>query len=96
MLSAKLWQALEQDVHGEEAKDTMSGYPSQAEVMLNMNAFPVSGKSADISIEILSVVRDSKSETILRALVCDRTAVNTGKNNGVIREIELNIRRPLQ
>ena len=37
-----------------------------------------SGKSADISRDILSVMRDSKSEPKLRAPVCDGKAVNTG------------------
>ena len=37
-----------------------------------------SGKPADISREILSVIRDSRSEPTLRAPVCDGTAVNTG------------------
>lgn len=43
-----------------------------------------------------SEIRGSRSETTLRALVCDGTAVNTGKYNGVIRKIELHLGRPLQ
>lgn len=57
---------------------------------------PASGKSEDISREIVSVIRGSKSEKTLRAVVCDGTAVNTGKSNGVIRKCELCLQRPLQ
>lgn len=57
---------------------------------------PSSEKSNDIAREILSLITTSKSERTLRAVVCDGTAVNTGKHNGVIQQIELNLRRPLQ
>ena len=68
-------------------------FPSQSYVE---HVVPGSGKANDISREILSVIRGSRSETTLRALVCDGTAVNTGKYNGVIRKIELHLGRPLQ
>lgn len=42
------------------------------------------------------MIRGSKSEPTLRALVCDGAAVNTDKNNGVIQKIELHLQRPLQ
>jgi len=57
---------------------------------------PGSEKADDIARKILSVIGGSKSEPTLRALVCDGTAVNTGKYNGVIRKIELHLGRPLQ
>ena len=57
---------------------------------------PSSGKSADVSQEILLALKDYKSEETLRAVVCDGTVVNTGKNNGIIRNIENHIQRPVQ
>ena len=68
-------------------------FPSRSYVE---HVVPASGKSEDISTELLSVIRGSRSEETLRALVCDGTAVNTGVKNGVIRKIELHLRRPLQ
>ena len=68
-------------------------FPSRSYVEHGVSA---SGKSEDISTELLSVIRGSRSEETLRALVCDGTAVNTGVKNGVIRKIELHLRRPLQ
>lgn len=57
---------------------------------------PSSGKADDISREILSFVRSSNSEATLSAVVCDGTAVNTGQYNGVIRQLEVSLQRPLQ
>ena len=68
-------------------------FPSRSYVE---HVVPESGRSDDISREILSVVRGSQSEATLQALVCDGTAVNTGVSNGVIRKIELYLQKPLQ
>lgn len=57
---------------------------------------PGSKKSADVSKEILSVIKDCNSSSTIRAVVCDGTVLNTGKHNGVIRNLEVSLQRPLQ
>lgn len=57
---------------------------------------PKSGKSSDISSEIQIFLQSTKSAATLRAVVCDGTPVNTGYKNGVIRQLESYLHRPLQ
>jgi len=57
---------------------------------------PKSGKSDDITTEILSVVHETNSVDTLGAVLCDSTNVNTGEHNGVIRQLEIALKRPVQ
>jgi hypothetical protein len=57
---------------------------------------PESSKAADVAKEIMSVIVSTDSSSSLRAVVCDGTNNNTGKNNGIIRKLEENLGRPLQ
>lgn len=57
---------------------------------------PQSGKSNDIQREIMSVINDTQSTGTICAVVCDSTNVNTGEHNGVIRQLEVGLNRPLQ
>jgi len=96
VLMAKLMLLLHtQGLLVEKLKNTMSWYLSQAKVTLN-TLFLDEESLMTFQEKFLSVIRGSKSEPTLRALVCDGTAVNTGKNNGVIRKIEPHLQRPLQ
>jgi hypothetical protein len=57
---------------------------------------PNSSRATDIAKEIISVITGTQSEESLLAVVCDGTVVNTGKHNGIIRQIEQSVRRPVQ
>jgi hypothetical protein len=57
---------------------------------------PQSGKASDITAELISLLNDTHSTDSLCAVACDSTNVNTGEHNGVIRQLELYIKRPLQ
>lgn len=60
------------------------------------HVMPQSSKSADIAKELMSLIHSTHSTSTLQALVCDGTNNNTGKHNGVIRNIEQSLSRPLQ
>ena len=49
---------------------------------------PQTGRSADITKELISVVREKNSDKTLTAIVCDGTNVNIGYKHGVIRSLE--------
>ena len=57
---------------------------------------PQSGKATDIAAELQSVIHDTDSFKSLSAIACDSTNVNTGEHAGVIRLLELHLKRPLQ
>jgi hypothetical protein len=57
---------------------------------------PKSGKASDISFELYRFLQQRKSEHELVVIRTDGTNVNTGKNNGAIRLLELKLGRPLQ
>ena len=57
---------------------------------------PNSHKAIDICDAIMSVITSTDSKQSLKAVICDSTNVNTGKVNGVIRRLELSLKRPLQ
>ncbi|GBO45447.1 hypothetical protein AVEN_72398-1 [Araneus ventricosus] len=62
-----------------------------------MSVTPVSGTGSDIVKCILKYLEDNDVDiNELEAIGCDGTVTNTGWKNGVIRNIELNIQRPLQ
>ena len=44
----------------------------------------------------LSVVHETNSVDTLAAVLCDSTNVNTGEHNGVIRQLEIALKRPVQ
>lgn len=71
----------------------MVGFPNQCYMD---HVVPESKKAVDIAKEILSVITDTDSVNSLQALLCDGTVCNTGKTNGVIRQIEQGVGRPLQ
>ena len=54
------------------------------------------GRSADITKELISVVRAKNSDKTLTAIVCDGTNVNTGYKHGVIRSLKEQLLKPLQ
>lgn len=60
------------------------------------HASPQSGKASDIATEILSIIRETNSVDTLTAVLSDGTNVNTGEHNGVIRQLEVAIKRPVQ
>lgn len=55
---------------------------------------PNSGSAADIAKELLDVIWDNDAHPVV--LGSDGIAVNTGRNSGVNRRIELGVGRPLQ
>ena len=57
---------------------------------------PASGRSLDISNDLYQFIVQHHSQKSLRAIGADGTAVNTGKNTGIIRRLELLLKRPLQ
>ena len=57
---------------------------------------PQTGRSADITKELISVVREKNSDKTLTAIVCDGTNVNTGYKHGVIRSLEEQLLKSLQ
>ena len=52
--------------------------------------------SADITKELISVVKEKNSDKTLTAIVYDRTNINTGYKHGVIRSLEEQFLKPLQ
>lgn len=58
---------------------------------------PASGSSANICSSIIDFLQSKNINTNeMIAIGCDGTAVNTGKNGGVIRLLEQNLEKPLQ
>ncbi|GBM49343.1 hypothetical protein AVEN_148672-1 [Araneus ventricosus] len=58
---------------------------------------PASGTDSDIAKCILKYLQDNYVDiNELESIGCDGTAANTGWKNGVVRNIELKIQRPLQ
>ncbi|KAI9555970.1 hypothetical protein GHT06_018528 [Daphnia sinensis] len=57
---------------------------------------PKSGKASDIAFELYRFLKQKKSEHNFVVIGVDGTNVNTGKNNGAIRLLELKPGRPLQ
>ena len=68
-------------------------YPEEEHVE---HVVPQSGKAHDIAVELESVINDTESIDSLCAVACDSTNVNTGEHAGVIRSLELYLKRPLQ
>lgn len=60
------------------------------------HVMPNTNRASDVAKEIISVITSTHSEDSLLALVCDGTVLNTGKHNGIIRQIEQSVRRPVQ
>ena len=54
---------------------------------------PQSGKSVDVAKEILEVVHENLSHESLLAIVADGTPVNTGIHGGIIRLMEIDLKR---
>jgi hypothetical protein len=55
------------------------------------------GKAATIATEILSKLeKENIDKTLIDAIGCDGTNVNTGRNNGVVRRLETGLDRPVQ
>jgi len=44
--------------------------------------------ATDVANEIMSVITDTGSECSVLAVVCDGTTNNTGKNRGIVRQLE--------
>ncbi|ESN92992.1 hypothetical protein HELRODRAFT_165142 [Helobdella robusta] len=58
---------------------------------------PMSGSAKNITLSIKTFLKDADSNiNELKAIGCDGTVINTGLTNGVIRQLELFIGRPLQ
>lgn len=57
---------------------------------------PQSGSANHVAAELITVCNDTGSVTSLEGVICDGAVVNTGKHNGIIRKLELELRRPLQ
>lgn len=57
---------------------------------------PQTSKATDVAKEIACVINETDSEESLQAVLCDGTNVNTGRNNGIIRKLELHLGKPLQ
>lgn len=57
---------------------------------------PKSAKAVDVSSELFGLVASRNSKESLKVLCCDGAAVNTGKNGGIIRRMEMLLDRPLQ
>lgn len=57
---------------------------------------PQSGKADDIAAEILSVIHETDSSDSICAILSDSTNVNTGEHNGIIRQLEVALKHPLQ
>ena len=55
---------------------------------------PASGSGKDIAQELSDLVRERGIE--LTVCGCDGTAVNTGKHNGALRHLEINLDKPVQ
>ena len=53
-------------------------------------------KAADVAKEILSVITETNSTESITALVFDATNNNTGKTNGIMRKLEVELGRQLQ
>lgn len=60
------------------------------------HVMPNSSRASDVAKEIISVIKGTHSEESLLAVVCDGTVLNTGKHNGIIRQLEQSLRRPVQ
>jgi hypothetical protein len=56
---------------------------------------PPTGKSSDIANCILTVISDKDAGETINAVECDSTNTNTDCKAGVIRQIELNLKCPL-
>lgn len=57
---------------------------------------PLSGSALNIKKEIVTFLEKKTNFSDLVAIGCDGTVVNTGNKNGVIRMLELYLKRPLQ
>ena len=57
---------------------------------------PDDGSARSITGELISCVNGTNSEDTQQAVICNGTAVNTGKVSGVIKRFELFLKRPLQ
>ena len=57
---------------------------------------PQTRRSADITKELISVVREKNSDKTLTAIVYDCTNVNIGYKHGVIQSLEEQLLKPLQ
>jgi hypothetical protein len=57
---------------------------------------PATGRAVDVKEELLKFLQRTKSENTLSVLGTDGTAVNTGQNGGVIRLLEIELKRPIQ
>lgn len=56
---------------------------------------PISGNSHNIKTSILTFLEKNVDISQLQAIGCDGTVVNTGYKNGIIRQLELSLGRPL-
>lgn len=57
---------------------------------------PSSGHSTNIKRSILEFLEKNMDLSKLQAIGCDGTVVNTGVKNGILRQIEVSLGRPLQ
>lgn len=78
---------------GKEDHYIIVAYPEEEYVE---HVAPQSGKAHDIVAELQSVINDTESIDSLSAITCDSTNVNVGEHGGVIRLLELYLKRPLQ
>ena len=60
------------------------------------NVTPDDGSARSIASKLISCIIATNSEDTLQAVICDGTAVNTGRVSGVIKRLELFLERPLQ
>ena len=54
------------------------------------------GKATTISRELMDTICSTDSKESLKAVCCDGTNVNVGRDGGIIRILELSLGRPLQ
>jgi len=57
---------------------------------------PISGKVQSVAESILYFLNKNVDITTLQAIGCDGAVINTGHNNGIIRQIEIFLGHPLQ
>lgn len=60
------------------------------------NVKPNSSRATDVAKKIISVITGTHSKVTLLAVICNDTVMNTGKHNGITRQIEESVRRPVQ
>lgn len=56
----------------------------------------MSGSATHIKSSIFKFLQESVDLSTIVAVGCDGTVVNTGAKNGIIRQLEVNVKRPLQ